>query len=74
MRLTAGTLLLDGQVRADGHTGGSYNGGSSGGGIYVATTNLVGAGRISANGGTDINAGGGGGRVAVYARDFSGFY
>ena len=78
VRITAATLDLDGQVLADGGDAGYDDsggyGGGSGGGIYVSVTTLSGAGRIAAASG-DINGGGfaGGGRVAVYAADFSGF-
>ena len=78
VRITAATLDLDGQVLADGGDAGYDDsggyGGGSGGGIYVSVTTLSGAGLIEAASG-DINGGGfaGGGRVAVYAADFSGF-
>jgi RHS repeat-associated protein len=72
VRLTAGTLQLDGQLLADG--GSSDGDGGSGGGVYVAVTTLTGAGSISAAGGQGRGGGGGGGgRIAVYAQDLSGF-
>ncbi|MBE0540564.1 MAG: Ig-like domain-containing protein, partial [Verrucomicrobia bacterium] len=75
VRLMAGTLALDGQLLANG-TSTSWEGGS-GGGIYVAVNTLVGSGSIQARGGSGSAGGfyapGGGGRVAVYASDLSGF-
>ncbi|MCY2963358.1 MAG: Ig-like domain-containing protein, partial [Planctomycetota bacterium] len=77
IRIQAGTLQLDGAVKAEGV---SVNEGSgSGGGIKITAGVLSGAGRISVNGGSSVAAvaprtgSGGGGRVAVYAGDYSGF-
>ena len=69
VRITAGSIQLDGEIRADG--GNSNYGGGSGGGIYINMGSLSGAaGKITANGGTGSSyyggAGGGGGRIAVY--------
>jgi RHS repeat-associated protein len=64
IRLTAAALALDGQILADGVSGGS------GGGIFVSVATLTGSGIIRAADGVD---GGGGGRVAVYAADFGAF-
>jgi hypothetical protein len=73
-RITAGSLLLDGQVLADG-AGSQSAGNGAGGSVYVAVGTLAGAGSIQAAGGPSIGQaiGGSGGRVAVYARDFSSF-
>ena len=74
VRITAGTVSLDGQVLADG-TYARYGGGS-GGGIYVSADVLEGNGNIRAAGGDGSGyggGGGGGGRIAVYAADASGF-
>ena len=72
----AGTLALDGQLLANGTPTTFYEGGS-GGGIYVAVNTLVGGGSIQARGGSggvaSAYAPGGGGRVAVYATNMSGF-
>jgi len=84
VQITANVLQLDGQLLANGGTGGGTPdyavAGGSGGGIYVNVTTLLGSGLISAAGGQgDINpdggqgGAGGGGRVAVYAADLSGF-
>ncbi|MCP4985367.1 MAG: hypothetical protein GY928_04640, partial [Colwellia sp.] len=56
----------------------SYNGGGSGGGIFISTGTLSGTGSMTANGGKQtavygLTAGGGGGRIAVYYNDISGF-
>ncbi|MEX0642143.1 MAG: hypothetical protein WD468_05555 [Pirellulales bacterium] len=80
VRLTVGGVLqLDGSLRADSPNGGF--GGSSGGGVYVRVPTLRGSGAITANGGYgrwDFGSGstwggGGGGRIAIYANDYSGF-
>jgi hypothetical protein len=75
VRLRVGTLVLEGQVLANGDFE-SFNGtGGSGGGIYVAAGVLTGGGSIRAAGGQYSSGvvSGGGGRVAVYAADWSGF-
>jgi len=74
VRLHAGSLILEGQLLADGTSGSLANtdtGAGSGGGIYVGVGVLRGAGLIRAAGGA--SSPGGGGRVAVYAADYSGF-
>jgi len=75
VRLTATTLILDGQILADGS--GGCLGGGAGGGILISVTNIQGQGTIKAEGGTagcfGNSNGGGGGRVALYAGDFAGF-
>lgn len=70
--ITAGTLNLDGVIKADGGEGtpgNGHSGGGSGGGILLNVGTLGGKGTISANGGAapfDTNSGaGGGGRIAV---------
>ena len=83
VRITAGTLWLDGQLLADGGsaTGGGNNGcGGSGGGIYVAVGTLQGSGLMRAQGGSGglnpiggLGGAGGGGRIAVYALGLGGF-
>lgn len=74
VRVTADALTLDGQILADGKKSG---GGESGGGVYISVEKLEGIGSISAAGGTARwpypGAGGGGGRIAVYATDLSEF-
>jgi hypothetical protein len=75
VRISAGTLALDGAVRGDGDSGDTCGGGG-GGAITIAVDTLAGAGRISANGGdgsTSFSAGGGGGRVAVFYAQLSAF-
>ena len=86
IRVNAQLLQLDGAIVADGISGSAvgFGGGGSGGGIYLNVNTLAGAGLIRAAGGDgfdDFNdqgywwlfGGGGGGRIAVYARDYSGF-
>jgi hypothetical protein len=69
VRLSAGALILDGSIVADGGES-VYLAAGSGGGVRIDVGELSGAGRISAQGGDSINypnyGGGGGGRIAVY--------
>jgi len=69
MKVTAGTLTVNGSILADGGTG--YNsGGGSGGGILLTVGTLSGSGTIAARGGAATNSStmgsGGGGRIAIY--------
>jgi hypothetical protein len=74
---------LDGAIRANGGTGdGCGKGaGGSGGGIRIDAGTLSGSGTIQANGGDALRdsyyglsaGGGGGGRIAIYYTDISGF-
>ncbi len=82
VQLQAQTLQLDGQIIADGGSPGGYAPAGSGGSILLDVGTLTGAGVISAAGGNgyygdttgSLHVGsGGGGRIAVYARDMSGF-
>ena len=80
IRIEADRLELEGQLIANGDTG---FGGGAGGSIYVDANVLTGSGSMQAHGAKGTNsccfggnldsAGGGGGRIAVYARDLSGF-
>jgi hypothetical protein len=76
IQITAAALQLDGQVLANGGDSGcgyyGCGGSGSGGGIYLAIGSLQGQGLIQADGGRD-GFGGGGGRIALYAPDFSSF-
>ena len=65
-----GALTIDGtvSVNADGATG-SYDGGGSGGSVWLTASRLNGAGTITANGqaaGYGGSGSGGGGRIAIY--------
>jgi hypothetical protein len=79
VRIRTTTILLDGQILADGGTdSGTVRGGGSGGGILVvAEEAIAGNGTIRAGGGNasccGFSGAGGGGRVALYARDLSEF-
>nr|MBP7829591.1 hypothetical protein [Kiritimatiellia bacterium] len=76
IRIVAGTLQVDGTVSADGlTTTGGNQGGSAGGSIWLSVGTLRGGGQIRANGGnaTWQACGGGGGRIAVYYTDATGF-
>ena len=71
IRLTAGTLTLNGTIRANGQP--QTVGAGSGGGVYVNAGTFAGSGSIEAKGGTSTGpnggngGGGGGGRIAVVA-------
>ena len=75
VRLRAGTLQLNGEVRAD--CPGACIAGGSGGGIFIEVGSIAGQGSIRAAGSgagcTVPRSSGGGGRIAIYAQDFSGF-
>ena len=78
IRITAGGVLIDGTIQANGQRVYCYDSGcGSGGGIRMNVGALSGAGLISANGGNG-NLGysgrsGGGGRIAIYYDAISGF-
>ena len=67
-----GTLIVDGQLSANGNWGIQDNsGGGAGGSIWVTAGALVGNGQITADGGDGELFGGGGGaggRIAIYPR------
>ena len=72
-RLTAGSLTLNGAVRANGGNAedrgwGNASGAGSGGGLLFSLGTLTGAGFISANGGNGAApaGAGGGGRIAIH--------
>jgi len=70
-----GTLLVNGDITADGAdgatSGSNWGGGGSGGSVYVTVGTLAGTGTVSAIGGDSAlltgSGGGGGGRIALYA-------
>ena len=73
------TLTINGtiSVNADAVTGG-YDGGGSGGSVWLTATRLTGTGTITANGQAAsyyLSGSGGGGRIAVYTgiNEFAGF-
>ena len=74
--LTAGDLIADGAVRANGGLSPSSGrvGNGSGGTLNLSVDRLLGSGTLSADGGTrpGNNAGGGGGRVAIRATTANG--
>ena len=82
VQLQAQTLQLDGSIVANGGGAGGYAGGGSGGSILLTVSTLTGGGLIQAAGGDGyygdtsgaLHVGsGGGGRIAVYSGDMSGF-
>ncbi|MBK8001594.1 MAG: hypothetical protein IPK15_23550 [Verrucomicrobia bacterium] len=69
VRISVGTLSLEGQILANGGAGSTYGGGGSGGGIKITAGTLSGGGSMQAIGGSTGSGqpgGGGGGRIAVY--------
>ena len=75
--IVAGTLTVDGEIRANGLIGGTPNyraGGGSGGSLWITCGTLSGTGLITAHGGngagTGQGGGGGGGRIAIYTCDW----
>ncbi|GIW39487.1 MAG: hypothetical protein KatS3mg076_0064 [Candidatus Binatia bacterium] len=72
LRITADSLVLDGEIAADGGNGvGRVAAGGSGGAIRIDVGTIAGAGTIHANGGEGNGGGfeaggGGGGRIALY--------
>jgi len=76
-----GTLTFDGAISSDGVDITEYGatGAGSGGSVLIQSYQLTGAGTISASGGVALhgsyvdNGSGGGGRVAIYSDDMSGF-
>ncbi|MDA8016718.1 MAG: carboxypeptidase regulatory-like domain-containing protein, partial [Thermoanaerobaculia bacterium] len=73
VEISAGELVLDGTVRANGYTGGSGDRGGAGGTVVIATAQLSGSGLLEARGAGAPASGGGGGRIALYADEISGF-
>ncbi|MBP7831231.1 MAG: DUF2341 domain-containing protein, partial [Kiritimatiellae bacterium] len=76
VRITAGTLQLDGTILANGTSQSYYQdtAGGSGGGIYLNVSTLAGSGEIRAAGGNaNYRGAGGGGRIAVYYDTLNGF-
>ncbi|MFY9179725.1 MAG: hypothetical protein WAO12_08095 [Venatoribacter sp.] len=76
LKLVTNQLQLDGYLRANGsfYTNDDISLGAAGGSIWLDVNILSGGGRIQANAGVDDDyVGGGGGRVAVYANNLSGF-
>ena len=72
LRITSGSAVVDGVIRANGANGSYYSPcGGSGGGILLNAGILSGNGAVQANGGAGYGSygGGGGGRVALYAWD-----
>ena len=79
LKLNANQVILDGQIIAD---GGSVNRnnrhGGSGGGVHIETNIIEGTGLITVRGAghdkaLENNMVSGGGRISVYANDWSGF-
>jgi hypothetical protein len=86
VRVTAGSVVLDGAILARGQDGSGSNGAGSvlgagaGGSIYIVTDTMTGDGYMQARGGDTFNGtgggiggSGGGGRIAVYFQSNTGF-
>ena len=68
------TITLDGEISADGISGGDGNtAGGAGGSVWIECDTLQGAGSISTDGSLGSNGAGGGGRIAIHYRDMTGF-
>ena len=72
--IVGGTFELNGELSADGLSGGIHGGGGAGGSIWVTADTLAGAGNIWARGAASINGGGGGGGRIVLAVDHRGTF
>jgi hypothetical protein len=74
--IRAGSLVLDGEIRADGQGSGTQDGGGAGGSIWLHLDgSLAGSGEISADGAASVAASagaGGGGAVAIEAAELPG--
>jgi RHS repeat-associated protein len=77
VRITAETITLDGQIKADGGVpvGDSFSAAGSGGSIRINVGTLRGGGQIRASAPNSLafSGGSGGGRVAIYYQDVSAF-
>ncbi|QOC21587.1 fibronectin type III domain-containing protein [Wenzhouxiangella sp. AB-CW3] len=75
--LESDSILLDGEIRADGEQDSVSGGFPSGGSIWIEAGTLSGMGSINSRGGWRIGndrfRGGGGGRIAIYFDDASQF-
>ncbi|XVF49069.1 hypothetical protein PTKIN_Ptkin03bG0239400 [Pterospermum kingtungense] len=58
------TIVVEGNLLANGGNGDLKGGGGSGGSIYIKAHRMIGSGRTSASGGNGF-AGGGGGRISI---------
>lgn len=75
IRLIVGGLFeLNGELSADGVTGGANGGGGAGGSVWVTADTLSGAGNVRAEGAPSANGGGGGGGRIVLAVDHRGAF
>lgn len=72
LRVDCKVFKLDGDIKVNGQSGlavsGSFNGGASGGSVWVTTSELSGSGSVSADGGSgdSFSGGGSGGRIALH--------
>ncbi len=69
--IVSSTLTNDGTITSDGeaYTRGGWDGGSTGGSIWIDANKINGSGVIKSNGQRGDSAGGAGGRIAVYYKD-----
>ncbi|MEM6797677.1 MAG: hypothetical protein AAF725_27160, partial [Acidobacteriota bacterium] len=73
IRLSAGELVLDGDLRANGSAGSGGHQAGAGGTVLIEAARLAGGGSIEAQGFEELHSGGGGGRVAIWADQLDGF-
>ncbi|HKJ90948.1 MAG TPA: right-handed parallel beta-helix repeat-containing protein, partial [Oceanipulchritudo sp.] len=75
--IVADTLTVDGRLSANGTAEEGSHNGATGGSIWIETGSLAGSGKIEANaapkGNNNGNLSSGGGRIAIYYSDRSGF-
>ncbi|MFL6246089.1 MAG: Ig-like domain-containing protein [Thermoanaerobaculia bacterium] len=66
VRIKAATLIVDGDIKANGLGGGSSIArGAAGGSVWITAGRVTGTGSIEANGGSGVYGGGAGGSIAV---------
>ena len=79
LRILSKSLKINGEIKADGQSGtsvtGSFNGGASGGSIWLTGDEIDGSGVISVNGGDgdSLSGAGSGGRIAMHFSKWSKF-
>lgn len=77
IQIDADTVTIEGVLSANGLATGTNHNGASGGSIWITTHTLAGAGTIQANaaakGAASANRSSGGGRIAIFYSDATGF-
>ncbi|HEX7027674.1 MAG TPA: Ig-like domain-containing protein, partial [Gammaproteobacteria bacterium] len=73
VEINAGSVEVDGSIRANGEPGHSSYGGGAGGSVHIETAMLMGAGSIEVSGGRGGTHHAGGGRISLYVADMNPF-